>query len=515
VASSATHIQLRLGLDVIRSYKRLNYTPWHALAEFIDNSTQSYFNNRAALDTVYAKEGEGLLVSIVYDREAPDNGLVRIADNAMGMSLDELHRALHVGLPPEYIGGRSRYGMGMKTAACWLGDLWTVRTKKLGETTEHRVTVDVEHIAAGNDDLPYVAETAKSAEQHYTVIEVSRLNRSLHGRTLGKIRDFLGSMYRHDFRDSVLRLEWQGAPLTWGDIDAKLLVARDGNRYKKNFEFPVNGKKVSGWVGILRRGSRAEAGFSILHADRVVKGWPESWRPQSLYGQIEGSNDLVNQRLIGEIHLDDFEVTHTKDNIQWMGDELDLVEDGLKKSCGDYATVAKTHRKSAEERGPSEADTATAVDELTRELESPEMVDALTIVTVPPPDVVERSIREVVDQVSGRDETFVVKIGDALRIRGYLEGLSVNDPYVVSECPDPRELIVIINTAHPQWSQLHGSDGVLNYLRHCAYDAAAEWQASRLASPLDSNTIKLLKDKLLRVPFEMEMHGSEGVQASA
>ena len=38
--------QLVLGLDVIRSYKRLSYTIWHAIAEFIDNSTQSYFNNR-------------------------------------------------------------------------------------------------------------------------------------------------------------------------------------------------------------------------------------------------------------------------------------------------------------------------------------------------------------------------------------------------------------------------------------------------------------------------------------
>ena len=37
--------ELILGYDVVRSYKRLSYTPWHALAEFVDNSTQAYMDN--------------------------------------------------------------------------------------------------------------------------------------------------------------------------------------------------------------------------------------------------------------------------------------------------------------------------------------------------------------------------------------------------------------------------------------------------------------------------------------
>ena len=44
-------MKLELGLDVLRWYKRLPYKPWHALAEFVDNSTQSYFNNKAALES--------------------------------------------------------------------------------------------------------------------------------------------------------------------------------------------------------------------------------------------------------------------------------------------------------------------------------------------------------------------------------------------------------------------------------------------------------------------------------
>jgi hypothetical protein len=49
------------------------------------------------------------------------------------------------------------------------------------------------------------------------------------------------------------------------------------------------------------------------------------------------------------------------------------------------------------------------------------------------------------------------------------------------------------------------------YLRHCTYDGVAEWQARSKASRIDPDTIKLLKDKLLRVPFEIEKHlASEG-----
>ena len=41
------------------------------------------------------------------------------------------------------------------------------------------------------------------------------------------------------------------------------------------------------------------------------------------------------------------------------------------------------------------------------------------------------------------------------------------------------------------------------------YDAVAEWQAQRLRSKLDPDTIKMLKDQLLRVSFQMEKHAIE------
>jgi hypothetical protein len=496
-------LQLQLGLDVIRSYKRLSYSPWHAIAEFVDNSTQSYSDHQIELDDAFKRHGTHLEISIVYEREG--DGFLRISDNAMGMSLEELDHALHVGARPANTSGRSEFGMGMKTAACWIGNLWTVRTKRLGEQVEHQVEVDVEAVADGANALPYQAVAGRDPEDHYTVIEIKRHNRPFIGRTVGKIRDFLGSMYREDLRQGKLTLLWQGEPLAWVESEDWFLQAPDGSRYKKGFEFEASGKPVRGWVGILERGSRAKAGFSILHRGRVVKGWPLSWRPESIYGQILGSNDLVNQRVIGEIHLDDFEVSHTKDDILWLGDEYE-VQRLLKEMAADYVTVAKTRRRGTDERGPSNQEIKIAVEELQQELTSEEIVDLLSVEPIPPPEVLREAVAPMLGSIDPTDPTFSADI-EPIRVLGYLASdASANDPYVVVDSTDNHQVMVVVNMHHPHVNQIVGSEGFLNYLRHCTYDAIAEWQARHKAATLDPHTIKILKDRLLRIPFEIEMH---------
>ena len=76
--------EFKIGTDVIETYKRLSYTHWHAFAEFVDNATQSYYDNQSALGSAYLHEGSRLNVSILYDARAMT---IEISDNAMGMSL--------------------------------------------------------------------------------------------------------------------------------------------------------------------------------------------------------------------------------------------------------------------------------------------------------------------------------------------------------------------------------------------------------------------------------------------
>jgi hypothetical protein len=516
-------IQLVIGPEAINSYQRLSYTPWHAIAEFVDNSTQSYLDNQAALDEQLAKDGRGFEVSIAYDaREA--NGMLRVSDNAMGMSFSDLQRALHIAIPPINCHGRSRYGMGMKTASFWIGKKWTVQTKKLGEVEAHEVVIDVDKIISTKDmNLAYRPIPNQDPQKHYTIIEVSDHYRKFQGRTLGKIADFLRSMYRKDIESKQMRLLWRGQELTWEGFDSRLMQAADGSLYKKEFMFDVDGKVVLGWVGILKQGEggRVEAGFSVIQAKRVIHGWPEAWRPTTIYGPY-GTNDLVNQRLVGELELDGFEVSHTKDNIQWRGEEEEQVEKKLKEYVGDYRNIAAKRRGGADQRGPAEADIKIAVAELEKELESAELVDQinLSVSVVPPQAALVTSREKVINSVvETRTPTLerVIQSTPPLTIRLYLGAdLSERDAYVYQEATRPTEIIVTVNQNHPFWTtQLRGAEAVLEYLRQCMYDALAEWQASNRVSRFDSDTKKWLKDGYLRLPMEIERHQTESETAAA
>lgn len=491
-------VSFDLGVGAILNYKRLNYTPWHALAEFVDNSTQSYFSHQAVLDDAYERDGEGLEVKITYDLS---NDTLLVVDNAMGMSLDEIDRALHVGVPPEDTSGRSEYGMGMKTAACWIGDMWTLRTKKLGDETEYSVTIDVNAIASGATDLD-VKETAKPAEDHYTLIEIHQLHHRWQGRRVGKIPQYLRSMFRVDIRNHTMRLEWQHNPLDWDDQSENFLAAPDGSKYFKEFSFEVGGKPVWGWVAVLDSGSRALAGFAMIRRGRVID---DNWRPNKIFGEQEGgTNNLVNQRILGEIHLDAFIASHTKDGILWFDNEEAQVEKRLHEICEDYVVVARDRRKrEQDERGPSDIEIDVARQEFQVELESGELIDAITFDEIPPEEVIDDTFKPLVESIEGRDPDFCASIGP-VEVLGFLAmEASRNDPYVFVDASRDNRVLVSINANHPHWNDIVGDQGVLNYLRECTYDALAEWKARRHHA-LAPDTVKLFKDRFLRIAFDME-----------
>ena len=503
-------ISIEIGLNTIASYRRMNYEIWYALAEFIDNSTQSYANHRAVLDEAYKREGEGegLEVRITYERTGTEP-MFRIVDNAMGMDYAELQHALRIANAPADPSGRCRYGMGMKTASCWIGNRWAIITKKLGETNEYTVEVDVDKIAGGDPELKTTIVGNLDQAAHYTRLEIFDHHREFKGRTIGKIKSYLKSMYRHDFRNGSLALSYNDEQLTWEEFDGRLRVNQAGEPFKSDFSFEIDGKTVYGWAGILDRGARADTGFSILHADRVVYGWPEAWRPERIFGL--NRNDLLNQRLLGEIHLDEFEVTHTKDNIQWYGDDEEQVEKELEKQIANLISTAKTPWKDQKDpRRPSPGEVDIAIAGLRDELLSPEMIDKISITVLPEESAVKQTLKRIAEPVKIRQPD-IRAVLDQIEVWVYIvsSDFGPNDPYVVCEAGQDGKIIVIINMQHPHVLNIEGEQGLINYFRHCVYDAVAEWQAQRLRSKLDPNTIKMLKDQLLRVSFQMEQHASQ------
>src|SRR3990170_4074638 len=88
--------ELSVGPRAIDAYSRLSYTMWFALAEFVDNSTQSRLNYDSLIDEAPREEGRPLTVNIVHDRP---NKILTIEDNSIGMSKADLVAALRIAHP--------------------------------------------------------------------------------------------------------------------------------------------------------------------------------------------------------------------------------------------------------------------------------------------------------------------------------------------------------------------------------------------------------------------------------
>src|SRR4029079_12665123 len=169
-----------------------------------------------------------------------------------------------------------------------------------------------------------------------------------------------------------------------------------------------------------------------------------------------------------------------------------------------YIEAARKTRRSDNEKGPSEAEIDAALAELKEELLSKEMIDQIEILAVPSPDDIRSAREAIAKEIVGGDPDFTAHIADQLKVSVFVEpSMSSNDPYVIYETASSDSVCIIINQNHPHFKQIEGSEGVANYFRHCIYDGIAEWQAAKRIGKLDPDTVKTIKDGLLRVALKI------------
>lgn len=173
-------INIRPTTGVYATYKNLRYEPWTAIAEFVDNSTQSYFDNESELKNL--ENFEKLVVEVTYEQIPGGNDVLTIRDNAYGMEIEDFERAIKIDKPPMNTLGRNEFGMGLKTAACWFGNYWTVTSTQLGSDIEYSASVNVEQISKTLDDYVEYDMKESSPIEHYTIVTIKKLNKKITAR---------------------------------------------------------------------------------------------------------------------------------------------------------------------------------------------------------------------------------------------------------------------------------------------------------------------------------------------
>ena len=309
-------IDIRPATSVYGTYRRLSYKPWFAIAEFIDNSTQSYYDHAKEL-----KEDPNFRKMVINIRYDSSEQLLEITDNAFGMNWEDFQRALILDKPPKNTAGRNEFGMGLKTAACWFGNLWTVETTEYGSNQMFSATMDIKKFESEKTEIIEPIITFVPFETHMTKITIRDLNQTMASSAIRKTKELLQRIYRNDLRTDEIDIIWNGEHLEYSEIEILKEEHKDGSikEWKDDVEFevedPFNKKyHVKGWIGIQAHGITKQSGFALLRRGRVVVGADANYYPEDIFHTGQTYEKLY---LVGELDLYDFEITQAKDGFMW------------------------------------------------------------------------------------------------------------------------------------------------------------------------------------------------------
>tara|TARA_A100001011_G_scaffold391773_1_gene477942 strand:+ start:325 stop:918 length:594 start_codon:yes stop_codon:yes gene_type:complete len=177
-------------IESLSYFAHIPYTPMTAIAEFVDNSLQSYINNEKKLHSNHTPNWK-LRIGIYVTKSK-----IQIIDNAAGINKEDCTRAFKAGAAPDKK-HLSEFGMGMKTAALWFSKAFIVKSKALGENVERTVKFDLDKALDDGTGKIKPDEVSAPKSQHGTTVILNRLRREHTGSTKKKIKDYLSSMYRH------------------------------------------------------------------------------------------------------------------------------------------------------------------------------------------------------------------------------------------------------------------------------------------------------------------------------
>lgn len=339
-----TELNIQPQAGVLGVFSRLNYKPWYAIAEFVDNSTQSFYSHENELTSHGINS---ITVSIKYDF---DKNILVIKDDAFGMEIEDFARAVKVDSPPETKDGRNEFGMGLKTAASWFGNWWSVESTQFGSTNKYYTEINIQELRDKHLNSIDIISVDCEPEDHGTTITISNITKKIDAsRTKGKIIQLLESMYRRDLNSGKINIWFNDVLLHFDEY--KCLEFRDTIwRKVVDFCFLYDSKvhHVKGFVGILANGGFGRAGFALFRRGRVVIGGEDqNYKPYRIFHQAQST---IAHKLFGEFDLDDFPVNQAKDGFVWDDGLEDAFIDNLKPQIQDYINIAKmTNKERAKE----------------------------------------------------------------------------------------------------------------------------------------------------------------------
>lgn len=255
-----------------------NYTVSEAISELIDNSID------AREDTV------NINIKILKNK-------VIVEDNGKGMNKEEAINSVILGKSSKKTGDLGYFGMGLKTACMSLGKKFIVQTKKKGSTEKYCINFDIEEWEKNNKwDQQINILKQYNVNDSGTKIYITKLKFNQHKNLIESLLIHLSERFGVFISNKEVKIKVNNKEVK--PLEVKLV-----DNSKQNFVITLNnGKKITGWTGILEKGSQEKSGFNLYKYNRLIRAHEKlgyHYHPSKMW-------------ITGEIHLDPLPVTHNK-----------------------------------------------------------------------------------------------------------------------------------------------------------------------------------------------------------
>lgn len=311
--------------------KSQGYEPAYAIAEFIDNALQAHLSLKAADSSITNPlEVDLYFYSNDFEGNKLKNSLV-IKDNGPGIRKDKLIDAMKPAKTPSEK-NLSEFGIGMKAAAVWFGDVWKLSTKPTDESVRYNLTFNLQSLINTHKDIVGVQEVP-SSDSSGTTISLIGLRRPIDQSKYKAVCQDLRELYQRFTAGSdpelILNAHFNGTPTllkfdvehtvlevpVYKVVSKKLYAIGSSVKWSVPISVVFQGITVTGFICLLEKGSYvANPGLIMFRYGRVIQGL--SARPFLPNELFQTANKFERQRVYGELFADELPVTYTKDKFE-------------------------------------------------------------------------------------------------------------------------------------------------------------------------------------------------------
>lgn len=313
-------VSIQIGQQMYDTFSSLPNTLAHALADFVDNAVQSYLDTREQIYQFDPSYRLRIDIDVHWD-EFNKAQAISIRDNAGGIDYEHYQTAFMPAMRPERNEGLHEFGMGLKTAALWLGNTYSVTTKSYKENLERKITFNLQQVIDDNLlSLPVKTSTIEDST-HYTEIYITNLtdNAPRHN-TMYKCIEELASIYRKFLRNNEIEIFVNGNEVQYVErevLNAPYCKDKDGKSIEWKFsgEIALFQYKARYTVGLLRTmSSEKYNGIVLMRRGRVIIGAED--HQQYYFKELCGqTGSPLYKRFFAEIELEGFKVSFNKNSI--------------------------------------------------------------------------------------------------------------------------------------------------------------------------------------------------------